>query len=216
MRLSISTRRRARASHPCRPLLGPLAKHPRARSAASDKGCEYAGVGPVEARRWRMATTTPPALLGLRISGRRLGSLSLSRAVHPNLGGTSGPTDTPTSTLTRGSKGPCRGAPSRQGLGLVSPPAGGEGGQEIRWPAASTRRAGLGVRPPPPVVTPWSRDARGRRLLVRQGTSGAPTPTAARARRRERRPDSSLRCPHGGALSNDAARQGAACGGLLG
>lgn len=153
------------------------------------------------ARRWRMTTTTPAALLGLRISGRRLGSLSLSRAVHPSPGGTCGPTGMPASTLTCGSKGRCRGAPPLQSLGLASPPAGGEGGQEIRWPAASTRRAGLGVRPrrpSPPLgaATPaadGSSSARGRAaprrrprraLVVARGAPARPAsaPMAARCR----------------------------------
>lgn len=115
----------------------------------------------------------------------------------------------PASGLTRQSKGARRVATPSKGLGLASRSASWASVQVIRWPAASTPRAGLGEQPPPPPprFTPWPRLAR----------PTAPRPTRGRAARRrrprrsrsrERRPDSSLRCLHGSARGKERSSAG--------
>lgn len=85
--------------------------------------------------------------------------------------------------------------------------------QEIRWPGASTPRAGLvqQLPAPPPSSPPGATTHAADGSSSDQRTSGAPTPTAADASRRESRPASPLRCLHGSTRGKNAARQGAAC-----
>lgn len=96
---------------------------------------------------------TPMALDSQERTGSPLGSHSCA-ASHPMPRGIDCATAWPASGLTRESRGASRVATPTEGLGLASQPASWASAQEIRWPAASTVREGLGLQPPNPFSSP--------------------------------------------------------------